>query len=571
MEPRAKRPAVRAEAGPALTELLRRVRGARLPLDTPDAGAGRALRRALASQIEDYLLPRLESPEAPLLVVLGGSTGAGKSTLLNSMLRRSVTEAGVLRPTTRVPVLVHHPEDAEHFQGLGAALAEAPGQADAPGSEEGDGTSSHIRMVADEVIPRGLAVLDSPDIDSVSEANREAARALLAAADLWLFVTTASRYADAVPWALLTEAEARGTTIALVLDRVPAEANREVRHHLTELLTEVGLGSSPLFTVPEVALEDGLLPESASFTLTSWVLNLGRSALARERVIARTLAGALAALPPEAERLAESAASQEEARARLAGAVDDSFAQASAELTAALTGGRVLRGEVLARWQDFVGTGQFFRGLEPTVARVRDRITAAVTGRRDTAGPLRQAMESAVAVLVREQAVAAVSAARMGWEEQPAGRTLLADCPDPAVPRVPADFDARVRAAVTGWADEVAVLVRDLGESARAKARILSFGVDGVACVLMLAALSPAARPGGGTTEVAAKLLATSFGEEASADLVATVRSRLLDGVQRLLAGCRAGFDQTLAAAEVPPRQAGALRSGAARLKEALR
>ena len=49
-------------------------------------------------------------------------------------------------------------------------------------------------------------------------------------------------------------------------------------------------------------------------------------------------------------------------------------------------------GAVNARWQDFVGTGQFFRGLEPTVARVRDRITAAVTGKRDAAEPLEQAI-----------------------------------------------------------------------------------------------------------------------------------------------------------------------------------
>ena len=44
---------------------------------------------------------------------------------------------------------------------------------------------------------------------------------LLAAADLWLFVTTANRYADAVPWALLDGAAARDITVAVVLNRVP--------------------------------------------------------------------------------------------------------------------------------------------------------------------------------------------------------------------------------------------------------------------------------------------------------------------------------------------------------------
>ena len=41
-------------------------------------------------------------------------------------------------------------------------------------------------------------MLDAPDIDSVVQ-NRQLASQLLAAADLWLFVTSAARYADA--WA----------------------------------------------------------------------------------------------------------------------------------------------------------------------------------------------------------------------------------------------------------------------------------------------------------------------------------------------------------------------------------
>ena len=569
---RAKSPAAGA-AAPALTELLRRISDARLPLAAPGAEEGRALRRELASQIEDYLLPRLEHPDAPLLVVLGGSTGAGKSTLLNSMLRKPVTEAGVLRPTTRVPVLIHHPADTAHFAGASVLRGfERTTEALAPRAEEDLSERPRIRLLADEAVPQGLALLDSPDVDSASAWNRSAARQLLAAADLWLFVTTASRYADAVPWSLLTEAEARGTTIALVLDRVPAAANREVRHHLTELLTGAGLGASPLFTVPELELEDGLLPESAVFTLTSWVMNLGRSEEARRRVASRTLGGALAAVPETAERLADGLAAQEEAHAALATAVDDAFAAASSALAEALTSGRVLRGEVLARWQDFVGTGQFFRGLEPTVARIRDRITATVTGRRDTAGPLRQAIESAAAVLIREQAVAAVSTARIRWEEDRAGRAVMEECGAPERFRVPADFDVQARTAVSSWAEEVSALVRDLGQSARAKARILSFGVDGVACVLMLAALSgPHDSRGRGTLAVAGTLLATSFGEEAARDLAATVRTRLLDRAQSLLSGCRSGFDMTLSAAEVPPRQAGALRGSAGRLQEALR
>ena len=60
---------------------------------------------------------------------------------------------------------------------------------------------------------RGRA-LDSPDFDSVLTENRALRRQLLAAADAWLFVTTAARYADAVPWELLQAARERGTALA---------------------------------------------------------------------------------------------------------------------------------------------------------------------------------------------------------------------------------------------------------------------------------------------------------------------------------------------------------------------
>lgn len=565
---------VGADAASALADLLRRVQEARLPLETASAPDARALQRSLGNQLEDYLLPRVQNPDAPLLVVIGGSTGAGKSTLVNSILRKSVTQSGVIRPTTRSPVLIHHPDDAEHFQSdrVLAGFARVT-------REETQLDKPQLRLVADESVPPGLALLDSPDIDSVMESNRRIARQLLAAADLWLFVTTAARYADAVPWALLTEAQARGTTVALVLDRVPSEANREVRRHLTDLLSDAGLGSSPVFTVPEVPLEDGLLPEAAVFTLTSWILNLGRSEAARSRVVEKTLVGALATVPPRTEELATHIVEQEDQHARLSAAVDDTFTAATSELAASLADGRVLRGEVLARWQDFVGAGQFFRGLEPTVARLRDRITAAVTGRRDTAEPLELAIEQSVSLLIREQAVQAVTGARMSWEDSPAGAALIAAHGDDGFARfrVPADFDSRVSRTITEWSAGVNDLVRDVGESKRAKARILSFGVNGVGAVLMLAAFAgtgglTGAEVGiaGGTAVVAGKLLDTIFGDQVTRDLADTVRTRLLDSAQELVASCRAPFDDALAAAEVPPRQAGTLRGSGQRLEEAL-
>src|SRR5690606_2197960 len=108
-----------------------------------------------------------------------------------------------------------------------------------------------LRLVADEGVPAGLALLDAPDIDSVVTQNRALGERLLAAADLWIFVTSAARYADAVPWELLTAAARRRAAVAVVLDRVPAEATAEVRGDLAMMLADHDLGDAPLLVVEE--------------------------------------------------------------------------------------------------------------------------------------------------------------------------------------------------------------------------------------------------------------------------------------------------------------------------------
>ncbi len=216
----------------AVENLRRQVDELALPLELPDVEAARVERRALRAQLDDYVLPRLRSQDAPLLTVVGGSTGAGKSTLVNSIVGEIVSRSGVLRPTTRSPVLVHHPEDVGWFTGK-RVLPDLPrltGDSDGSGQDGEPGRA--LRLVASSALPPGLALLDAPDIDSVVESNRDLARQLLSAADLWLFVTTAARYADAVPWDLLYDAARRGTSLAMVLDRVPPHAIEEIRTDL---------------------------------------------------------------------------------------------------------------------------------------------------------------------------------------------------------------------------------------------------------------------------------------------------------------------------------------------------
>src|SRR5215217_8170010 len=293
-----------------LSRLRDDLRAVRLELDVPGADEARGVRDDLVAQVDDYLLPRLAQMDAPALIVVGGSTGAGKSTLLNSLVGSVVSPAGVLRPTTRAPVLAFHPDDLEWFEGARVF----PGLPRASGGEAQPGT---LQLAPTESLPPGLALLDSPDIDSVLAENRALAGQLLAAADGWLFVTTAARYADAVPWEFLRAARDRGTALSVVLNRVPADAGREVPAHLRQMLRDEDLGDAELLVVPEVPLVEELLPAAALAPVRAWLDDLAADAQARAALVRRTLRGALASLPARSATVERAAMEQLSAAADL--------------------------------------------------------------------------------------------------------------------------------------------------------------------------------------------------------------------------------------------------------------
>ena len=515
-------------------EVLRgRLHDAQLSLPIVDADEARKARDELIGQIDDHVLPRLEALGAPLVVVIGGSTGAGKSTLLNSLIGAEVSPSGVLRPTTTTPVLVCNSSDGEWFQDDRIL----PGLPRLTGAVK---QGAHgLFLLRDDDVPAGLALLDAPDIDSVVASNRQLASQLLAAGDLWLFVTTAARYGDAVPWEYLRKARERSTALALVLNRVPTEAAIEVPAHLGQLLETNGLDAKVL-VVPETRLDQGRIPDEALAPVRDWLEALASDADARAAVVRQTLEGALASFRTRVEVVAVYIEAQSAAAEALAGAASKSYATAFHEIEEGLAEGALLRGEVLARWHEFIGTGDLMRSVQGAIGRARDRVRDALAGRPPVEAEVRTAIEQSIETLVVAACDKAEERTRASWGASSAGRALLESGavsePDPV------ELHAAIDREVRDWQSGVLELVSALGASKRFAGRVVSIGVNAVGAALMIVVFAQTGgltggevAIAGGSAAVSQRLLEALFGDQAVRDLTARARSDLLARLQGIV------------------------------------
>ena len=553
--------AARRTGESALVEALSSVRAAvaatAYPLASPSAGRAQESAKALARQLDDYLLPRLRRLDAPLLAVVGGPTGAGKSTLVNSLIRSPITPAGVLRPTTRAPVLVCHPADAGWFSEVDLL----PGLARTATIDDRPGESGPVlRIIPAQGLLPGLGLLDAPDIDSVVTANREVARQLLAAADLWLFVTTAARYADAVPWHVLREARDRGTAVALVLDRVPAGARDDIVAHLRGMLRQRDLADAPLFVVPESTLDGyGMVGELAVAPIRNWIDTIARDSGRRAAMARHTLFGAVAAVEPIVARLAVAADDQVAAGQRLIAVVDRAHAAAADHIDAAVGDGTVLRGQVYTRWQELVANGTLRAAVEAAIPSRKGSDARVVLDRR-----LPTAIVSTVANLITEAVTTATEQTRAAWRAEPAGRVLLAAEPD--LGRVAPSLSERAQQLVTdwqSWLDGEAQSGRERPYPAHVRGA--TGGEQARTMVVLLATVAP---PTGDITAVGPgpDLLRTIVADTDRRALAERAKADLGRRVRELLAGQAERFHHRVAAAGVRVDTADGLREVAGRL-----
>lgn len=195
----------------------------------PRAADLAAERDRLVGTIRSYLVPRSADPTTPLMVVVAGPTGSGKSTLVNSLAGVDASPTGALRPTTRAPVVVAPGDAGGDYESIGGVRCEVVSAG--PGARQ------------------GVVIVDTPDIDSTSTGHRAMSEILVDNADVVVFVTSARRYADQVPWEVLRRAESRGTPVIHVLNRVESASSGSILDFKSRLAA-AGFGKD-LITVSE--------------------------------------------------------------------------------------------------------------------------------------------------------------------------------------------------------------------------------------------------------------------------------------------------------------------------------
>ena len=498
--------------------------------------------RAIVNQLDDYVLPRLANLDAPLLAVIGGSTGSGKSTIVNALLRERVSNPGVIRPTTRQPVLVANPGDADWFN----SPQVLPGLARSHGA--GDERSTTLRVVDTPRIPEGLALLDAPDFDSIDDQNRALASQLLAAADLWIFVTTPARYADQLVWNFLNDAAGRGIEVVVVLNRLDDKAAETVPDDLRRMMNDAGLSKATVFTVPFVADLGGeqsgeFLGEELVAPLREYLTTLAaahQGIHAGKRRFHRTRDGLAGHIAPGGGVVRER---QENFANQLDESIHEFYTAANRHVIDATSDGKLLRSEVMDRWQDVVGTSDVFRGFERWFSSAVDKVGSFFTGQPAPLREVETEIESGLHAVIVD---AAETAASRAWSHTGSVAPELRADADPALARASADISDKAAQLVRDWQKDMVQHIQDTAGDKRQRARLMSFGLNVATVALMLVVFASTAGITGGEVAIAGgsavvgqKLLETIFGEDTVRRMVVQAREDLNQRLGELFAAER--------------------------------
>lgn len=491
----------------SLDRLAERIEAASFPLDNAARPARNDRAEKATALIRRYLLPRLGDPDAPLLVAVFGPTGGGKSTLVNSLAGREVSMAGVLRPTTTQPLAWCHRRNAHRYE-----MPTAPD---------------------DHPLLDRLTIVDTPDLDSHMVEHRRVAERVLQTTDAAIYVTTPQRYADAVPWEVVSDLASRAMPLVVVANRLSRRSSGAVAD-LASLLRDHGLHESRrdhIISIQEHRLRGGgLLPAAAVGRVLDRLRAMAKSP---EEVIRATVVGAIRRTAADAAGVAADLVRQADEGEALWEAVRVAFVHQADEIAQHLDAGDLVKTQVVARWQRMAGVTDLAALVDRGWARLRD-LAGRPHQREEVGEEVRQELADLVVARVRRAIIATASA----WEIEPGGKALLT----PDLRSVGPDLEAAALDQVDGWLAGLVELVAEGGRNRFQLARAASIGINATATVLLLGVFVHTGGLTGAEVGVAAGAAAAQqtvlehlFGSATAGRLARRARQDLADRLERLV------------------------------------
>jgi hypothetical protein len=335
-----------------------------------------------------------------------------------------------------------------------------------------------------------------------------------------------------------------------------------------------------------------MLPADAYQPVRDWLTEFATRTDRRVAVLSQTMSGVLDTFKTRVPAMAAHVEAQVVLRGELRQAAETAYQNAFAEASAGLADGTLLRGEVLARWEDCMVGGDLRprRGAKPAKGPSRK-------GKRARRGPsrpaaLNTALRSAVESFIVSVADRAAEAVDGTWRADPAGAVLLTDAAAErardvrakqvfesvfgpagqsgsgeladvdiknadvikaadaaqasAFSRSSPDLALRAARAVGAWQDHLARLMQ--AEDPRSAVRRISFDEEALSLVVLVAMLGEQLPSKSGPATLAAaesedgsvytgprRMLASVFGEAPLTELLARARADLTARVRLLL------------------------------------
>lgn len=176
-------------------------------------------------------------------VAIAGATGSGKSSLFNTLAGTRLSQTGMRRPTTSVPLACSwEVPGAGPADGLLDRLGIQP-SARRRMRPESDWTGRIDEAARSDL--EGLILLDLPDHDSAAKGHREQVERLLRLVDAVVWVVDPEKYADAMLHERYLRPLAGHAEVTFVVlnqtDRLPGDATDAVLNDLRRLLDEDGM------------------------------------------------------------------------------------------------------------------------------------------------------------------------------------------------------------------------------------------------------------------------------------------------------------------------------------------